>query len=604
MPKRKLIIKPFACRVTRNGTRNKSITSNLARKGLNKFAVAGMAGLSMAMLVSPSIIRDRANATATQIYFSVDASNPVLEIQIPAESMTMQMTPAASGTFQYQEVNVNVGTNSAKGYTLNMYAENAEDVNLTRTVGITTNSTTVYPTIDALTTSTTPTDFADVTHTASMNHWGYKLGSSSASGNYLPMTTSTTNQIDSYATQTDGYHPTTVTFGVKMNTNTPAGTYGTTITFAAVATKVDACDANAICYDANRGSGGMPIHTGVAASSSQMLDPSNFMRTGYGFAGWNTKADGTGDSYGPMETITTPDSLGSEGLLLYAMWVPSAGTMQSFTCSSLSSGQVTARTDTRDNNTYAIAKLADGKCWMIENLRLDNKPTLNTVATDTDVPGGWDGMYTNSANSTKSKQLPASTDSWCNTDTQGCDDQAIINTNNIANPASLSNYGTGSNVYSYGTYYNWYAATAGSGTYSTSTNAQHVTASLCPSGWVLPQGGATATDGGQTVNTDNSDFYKLGKAITGAEPESNRWTQYYYAGQSNAFRDYPNNFILSGFHQGGAVSLRGAQGRYQSSSAYSAVYFYDLYIDSTAVYPGTQYEHKFYGYSIRCLAGA
>ena len=136
MPKRKLIIKPFACRVTRNGTRNKSITSNLARKGLNKFAVAGMAGLSMAMLVSPSIIRDRANATATQIYFSVDASNPVLEIQIPAESMTMQMTPAASGTFQYQEVNVNVGTNSAKGYTLNMYAENAEDVNLTRTVAL------------------------------------------------------------------------------------------------------------------------------------------------------------------------------------------------------------------------------------------------------------------------------------------------------------------------------------------------------------------------------------------------------------------------------------------------------------------------------------
>ncbi|MBR2836929.1 hypothetical protein IKE79_01060, partial [Candidatus Saccharibacteria bacterium] len=35
MPINKSNIKPFACRVTRiNGTRNKSITSNLARKGL------------------------------------------------------------------------------------------------------------------------------------------------------------------------------------------------------------------------------------------------------------------------------------------------------------------------------------------------------------------------------------------------------------------------------------------------------------------------------------------------------------------------------------------------------------------------------------------
>lgn len=36
---------------------------------------------------------------------------------------------------------------------------------------------------------------------------------------------------------------------------------------------------------------------------------------------------------------------------------------------------VSALTDQRDDQTYAIAKLADGNCWMIENLRLDTEAT-------------------------------------------------------------------------------------------------------------------------------------------------------------------------------------------------------------------------------------
>ena len=37
---------------------------------------------------------------------------------------------------------------------------------------------------------------------------------------------------------------------------------------------------------------------------------------------------------------------------------------------------VTALTDQRDGETYAVARLADGNCWMIENLRLDAEDTL------------------------------------------------------------------------------------------------------------------------------------------------------------------------------------------------------------------------------------
>ena len=69
----------------------------------------------------------------------------------------------------------------------------------------------------------------------------------------------------------------------------------------------------------------------------------------------------------------------SHGLALYAIWVKSAGIMQEWNgCAGLNKGDVTALTDARDNDTYAVAKLADGKCWMIENLRLDNTADHNT----------------------------------------------------------------------------------------------------------------------------------------------------------------------------------------------------------------------------------
>ncbi|MBR0372552.1 hypothetical protein IJH72_01240 [Candidatus Saccharibacteria bacterium] len=33
--------------------------------------------------------------------------------------------------------------------------------------------------------------------------------------------------------------------------------------------------------------------------------------------------------------------------------------------------------DERDNDTYAVAKLTDGRCWRIENLRLNTADSLD-----------------------------------------------------------------------------------------------------------------------------------------------------------------------------------------------------------------------------------
>ena len=48
-------------------------------------------------------------------------------------------------------------------------------------------------------------------------------------------------------------------------------------------------------------------------------------------------------------------------------------------------GTVATLTDIRDNNTYTVRKLKDGKIWMTENLRLIDK-TISSA--DSNLPSG------------------------------------------------------------------------------------------------------------------------------------------------------------------------------------------------------------------------
>ena len=59
---------------------------------------------------------------------------------------------------------------------------------------------------------------------------------------------------------------------------------------------------------------------------------------------------------------------------------PDLTTMQGFQCDRLNSGNSTTLTDVRDNNTYTVARLPDGNCWMTQNLSLYlNMDTDNTL---------------------------------------------------------------------------------------------------------------------------------------------------------------------------------------------------------------------------------
>ena len=361
------------------------------------------------------------------------------------------------------------------------------------------------------------------------------------------------------------------------------------------------------------------------------LWPSNFQRPGYGFAGWSDKFDwvinendangnGTGANagyhiYGPNAEITAPSNMATKGLSLYAVWVPSSGDLQTFTCpdnSTMPIGNITALKDQRDNNVYIVAKLADGKCWMTENLRLENNALHNS---DGSLAQGYNssfigladpetsyfGGYQPRANSLYSTD--GSTAAPAITGTYPTYRFPRYNNQNTSNPVSnMTSWGyyPYPNIYSVSNYYTWAAAIADTSYYDTN-NQSIATTSICPAGWSLPKGG-------DKNNTTNSDFWLLGLAIVGEEPAnmSSEDQPYYYGmsegrNASKLFRRYPNNFIYSGIFSDSASGM-GSHGNYWSSTVRDAEYSYYFYIGSNGVYPGTLTDSmKYYGYSIRCV---
>lgn len=73
-------------------------------------------------------------------------------------------------------------------------------------------------------------------------------------------------------------------------------------------------DTYTLTYDANGGSGA-PASQTVSKGGKVVVSSTVPMRSGYTFIGWNTKQDGSGDSYNPSDSITL-----NSDVTLYADW--------------------------------------------------------------------------------------------------------------------------------------------------------------------------------------------------------------------------------------------------------------------------------------------
>ena len=490
------------------------------------------------------------------------------------------------------------------------------------------------------------------------SNWAMKLATTGSSylatlengyGSFSNIPASYT-KVASYSAATDaGVGATgsslTTTYAAYISRTQDSGTYIGKVKYTMVHPSTETplqpvpCAAGYICYNANASAaeGTMGRQSVTSSATTAKLFASNFSKNGYGFAGWSDAYDYATNPnahfYGPNEDITfTAGQYTSpnKGLSLYAVWVKSAGIMQTdaaSVCNSLTAAtynnegdsdestwsiaanlsSISALTDNRDNQTYAIAKLTDGKCWMIENLRLDDSANLTIANTNNPLNDGTNVTLKLNYNDTTTASHLSPTSSvaydestapegWCESNSAACYDQSRLRTDNTANRASYtptSTMSTSANLYSYGNYYNWYSATAGNGTYS--KNSGNTAGDLCPTGWHLPTsigsgefGLLSNSLGGRKNASDVAQYMDGSTTPTGAI-------------MSKRLRHFPNNLLYSSYVNGASLSNRGSYGYYWSSTASSSRSANYLYFYSSDVYPGTYISSKYYGIPVRCL---
>lgn len=292
-------------------------------------------------------------------------------------------------------------------------------------------------------------------------------------------------------------------------------------------------------------------------------------------------------------------------------------TMQEFTqynCSQLTkpaaldaSGNVVKTTaasektlqDIRDGYSYRIRRLADGNCWMTGNLRLSFADVNGDgVVGVKHSDGTTETQMTKSNTDLNSKDtyvpIRASQTSGGTSWTAGTDPTAAeantdrsLTTGNQTIAVKLAD-GTNLNDDQYiGTYYGWYTATAGSGTYSLNTDNTLATDSICPKGWELPR-----NTGDKSWNNLIITTYKL---ITTQGDQGN-------VTANDKLHQNPFSLPYSGdvSYQSGAVVHQGSLGSFWSAAAVSAVRAHHLSFNGTYTWPqGAPY--KTFGYSVRCV---
>ncbi|MBQ6394591.1 hypothetical protein IJH97_02475, partial [Candidatus Saccharibacteria bacterium] len=133
----------------------------------------------------------------------------------------------------------------------------------------------------------------------------------------------------------------------------------------------------------------------------------------------------------------------------------------------------------------------------------------------------------------------------------------------------------------FGNYYNWPAATAGSGTADITTDGTSVNDSICPKNWQLPQ------------NSGTKSFQNLIRTVYGISATNT---------DASVIAE-PLHFIHSGSYFWNDANLRnqGTNGSFWSSAARSDVQSHHLDFYGTSLNPQSG-ASKGIGFTVRCVA--
>ena len=377
-----------------------------------------------------------------------------------------------------------------------------------------------------------------------------------------------------------------------------------------------------VAFNGNGATSGSMSSIKIPAGGSQALPSNTFARSGYMFNGWNTATNGSGTSYANGANYTASTSYAGQTVTLYAQWrlpinhLDDVTYMQDFTstlCATSEIGATTRLTDRRDGKQYWVAKLADGNCWMTQNLELDLSNRTLTPS-DSDVTSNWRPgitMFTagnsGSDSSTAIQAWNLGNYVWTTPDNDDADCghttgnlsycSQFINVSNMTPMTEIREDGvvvdgnTYDAHYKVGYYYSWNAATAGSGGTMTSGNA---TSSICPAGWELSYGG---------YSSSQKSFYSLLDPYDLAYDTTSDSTGF-------SITRHPLYFVRSGnVFATLYLDVAGTTGFYWSSlsdseldHAYSLALYSDYLAVNTPGHNGLWFNRRQDGNSVRCVA--
>ena len=357
-------------------------------------------------------------------------------IELPASIDFDSVTPTPDGATTTATADLTITTTNSASYSLYLYSSDGDN-------SLRPNNSANISKINA-----TAGDVGLTLSSLEPNTWGYNLGAEvptdSTTYSAVPTDNSTPIQTKDTASTNSANDTYTLSFGAKVDTSIPSGAYSNTLTIAVVAEPAMVT----VAFNGNGATSGSMSSIKIPAGGSQTLPSNTFTRSGYVFNGWNTSSNGSGTFYADGANYTASTSYAGQTVTLYAQW--EGLTMQTFTntlCQTLASSANYTVKDARDNNEYTV-RYINGACWMTQNLRLSSGRTLTSA--DSNVTRNW--------------SFPTGSLTSGNTYTEA---RSTISSNT-----------------SYGGYYNYCAASAG--TVCSSSSAQNATQDICPKGWRLP----------------------------------------------------------------------------------------------------------------------
>lgn len=516
--------------------------------------------LSVFFLVSDSASNSYATSVNSEITAEVDGTHYVT---LSAPDVTFSINPTDSAQLSKQSINVSVETNAPGG--ADLYLSMANSTNALHLNGDTTSTA---PAIEATASSVAANSLA-------ANTWGYSTDDQTYSA--VPANDSNPALLaavdgSSVGSNAGGIITASVPvyYAANVDTSIPAGSYSNRLAYSAVVDggiiteatltkiEIDGAEVDTMQPEVENT---LEVTTNLMTNTYgtprvylETTDPAGYQECGgvvvsrneSGYMTITCKATptqaatgvtlhivpkGSSDDHFCTDGTYTPDTSDCEaGEWKWGSLVMNTGdivkpvnglldivNMQDMTpevCAKSAEGDTKRLVDTRDGKMYWVAKLADGNCWMTQNLDLDLTAGQELTPDTSDVNEPWDpGITTFTSVFEGVEDNFVIAQSWNlgnyivsepgNIETSGCNSNSgysgctssftsvegktAWNVDiNAGRPATelISFDGTNYDArFLVGNHYSFQAATAG-----TTPTSGAAPASICPAGWRLPHG--------------------------------------------------------------------------------------------------------------------